>query len=325
MNAPIIFCHYGNKKYLPSVFEAAKLTNPDKEIILLGDQSNQWLAEKLNITHLNFEDFDYGPEIETFDKVYRLVQGREHSHMKGGRDWVNFVFKRWFFIHNLIKSKKITSFWHFDSDTVIVESLAKHETKFQSYDCTEQCNGSCLNGFIPKVATVSAYLKKINDLFQDEGFLSRQQQDFDQRNPKHAYTEMRAYEEFKKEGLKTIRLNTIIDGSSFDDCICQDHSMEMEQLPNGKPIKKVYISKDLHFFCHDLSKNQPVKMNTLNLSWVSNDLFLVLLSILKDRDDNHAPSSNQPLSEMSSFCREYFKRKPLKFLHKKIKSKLKKH
>ena len=323
MNAPIIFCHYGNKKYLPSVFKAAKLTNPDKEIILLGDTSNQWLGETKNVTHLNFEDYDYGPEIDTFNKVYRLVQGKEHSHMKGGRDWVNFVFKRWFFIHNLIQSKGYKNFWHFDSDTMVLESLSQHEDKFQSYDCTEQCNGSCLNGFIPKVSTVARYIEKINELFQDEVFMQNQQDEFDKNNPKHAYTEMRAYEEFKESGLNAIRLNTILGGSSFDDCICQNHEMEMEPLPNGKLIKKIYIDTDGAFYCKNISDNTPIKMNTLNLSWVSNDLFLIVLSILNGRKNSPAPNHPIDLSNMHSLCGEYFRKKPFKYLHKKIKAALK--
>jgi hypothetical protein len=62
---------------------------------------------------------------------------------------------------------------------------------------------------------------------------------------------MRAYEEFKKEGLSTIRLNSVINGSTFDDAICQEHNMEMEHLPSGTEVKKVYATQTGEFCCWD--------------------------------------------------------------------------
>ena len=63
MRAPIIFCHYGKSKYLPYVFECVKTSNPDKDIILLGDSSNEELAEKFGLIHYKFS---FGKDIEVF-------------------------------------------------------------------------------------------------------------------------------------------------------------------------------------------------------------------------------------------------------------------
>ena len=95
MRTPIIFCHFGNSNYLPYVLEVARLFNPEKEIFFLGDQTNKWLEKKIRIRHLFFAKYDYGKEIETFNRVYRLVQGKKHRHIRHGKDWVYFVFKRW--------------------------------------------------------------------------------------------------------------------------------------------------------------------------------------------------------------------------------------
>ena len=208
MSAPIIFCHYSNSKYLPYVLEAARLTNPDKNIVLLGDSDNQWLENAKNIQHYYFRDYQYGAEIETFDQVYRLIQGKKHAHMKVGKDWVNFVFKRWFYIYNFVVSQGIGSFWHFDSDTMILDSLSGHESKFMPYDCTEQCNGICMNGFISNPSIVLRYIKKINELFQKEEYLKKQQKIFDELSPEYAFTEMEAYKTFKEEeNVNSVRLN----------------------------------------------------------------------------------------------------------------------
>jgi hypothetical protein len=307
MNAPIIFCHYGNSEYLPYVFELARAKNPDKRIILLGDKDNKWLAEAKGIEHYFFSEFDYGPEIETFNEEYQLIQGPKHRHIKSGGNWVNFVFKRWFYINNFLNTESIDSFWHFDSDTMVLEALGKHENKFESYDCTEQCNGSCLNGFISKRKVVRDYIDKINSLFKDSDYLKHQQEEFDQQNPKFAFTEMRAYEEFKKGPLNSIQLNTILDGSTFDDCICQPHDMEMESLPSGKTIKKVYIDNSGSCFCFDLKRSELTRMNTLNLSWVP----LALFQILFKRNNKTQHHSVSEKGEMDTLCRAYWKANPV--------------
>ncbi|MDJ0745516.1 MAG: hypothetical protein QNJ32_19430 [Xenococcaceae cyanobacterium MO_167.B27] len=292
MSAPIIFCHYGNSEYLPYVFEAAKITNPDKDIFLLGDEENQWIGKAYGINHYFFRDFQYGKEIELFDQNYKLIQGKNHAWKKGGRDWVNFVFKRWFYIYNFLVEQKIDNFWHFDSDTMILNSLTYYEPNFRTYDCTEQCNGMCMNGFVSNSSIVLGYIRKINELFSNEKYLEKQQKEFDEVNPTYAFTEMRAYDIFKQEErIDSIRLNTIIDDSTFDDCICQEHNMEMEKLPlgqkinKGRKIKKVYLSPDRTFYCYEKTVNRLLRINSINLSWAPIYIFKIILLHLKKQTD----------------------------------------
>ena len=307
--APIIFCHYGNSKYLRYVFSCAELSNPDKKIFLLGDKKNQWLAKKhKNVEHRMFEDYANGRQIETFERVYKLVQGPKQRRNK---HWVNFVFKRWFYIQNFISSENLGSFWHFDSDTMILDTLQKHESKYYPYDCTEQCNGSCLNGFITEPSIVSDYLEKINTLFEDAEYMQQQQDEFDLKNQKFVYTEMRAYEEFKKDGLNSTRLNTILDGSTFDDCICQTHGMEMEPLPNGRVIKKVYSADDGIFYCYHEGRKALTRMNTLNLSWVPIGLYTIILKHLKTFDPRHTHTPKK-LRSMETLSEAYCRIHPIK-------------
>lgn len=278
MDVPIIFCHYGNSEYLRYTFRCAKLSNPHKEIVLLGDRANKRTAEQCGVRHLFFEDFNNGDEIKLFDSVYRLVQGRLHDHIRGGQDWVKFVFKRWFFVFNFIIRNNFRSFWHFDSDNMILEDLAAHEWKFRGYDCTDQCDGICMNGYISGPEVVKGYLNKINDLFQREGFLYDQQREFDEIHPEYAFTEMRAYALYKDEdNVRSVRLNTIVDGTSFDDCICAAHGMEMEMARFGKAIKKVFLTSDGGFYCVQQGSHDRIKMNSLNLSFVPMHFFDIVM------------------------------------------------
>lgn len=278
MASPIIFCHYGNSEYLKYTLRCARHNNPRCEIFLLGDQYNKMIAKKLGISHVFFADLNYGDKIRIFDNLYRLIQGRLHEHIRNRHDWVKFVFKRWFFIFNFILRNGIQCFWHFDSDNMILENLATHEAKFRGCDCTDQCNGMCMNGYIAKQDVVKGYIDKINEIFQREEFLIEQQKEFDTIHPEFAFTEMRAYKIFKEEeGILSIRLNTIIDNSSFDDCICESHGMQMEETKFGKSIKKVFLNSDGRFYCLQQSSQNLIKMNSLNLSYVPLHFFDIVM------------------------------------------------
>lgn len=270
----ILFCHYGNSPYLIYTLKQVKLTNPESRIILLGDEENKKLARKVNIEHYYFKDFDNSDEILKFEEVYQHVAGIKHKK----ENWTKFVFKRWFYIHNFIKKNNIDSFWHFDSDNMILSNLEQQVHKFKDYDCTEQCSGICMNGYISSFKVVDGYVKKINDLFIDEDYLNEQKIDFI-RNPEFAFTEMRAYLAYKKqEKIKSIRLNKIIDEESFDDCICFKQGYEIYDAPlGGRYLKKIYKDNYGNFYCFHIDSSKYIKMNSLNLSWVPISLFKLVL------------------------------------------------
>jgi hypothetical protein len=294
---PIIFCHYGNSDYLQYTLRCARISNPKKRIVLLGDYSNRKTAWKCGVEHYFFQEFDFGERIKTFHRVYKLVQGERHNHMKGGADWVKFVFIRWFFVSNFIETQKINAFWHFDSDNLLLEDLGTHEYKFMHYDCTEQCNGKCMNGYVADSSLVQRYIDKINELFQRENYLETQQREFNEINPAFAFTEMRAYVVFKQEEkIKSFRLNTIIDNTTFDDCICFENGMEYDLLSSGQKIKKVFLYPDGRFVCQRKEDGTLVQMNSLNLSWVPLYIFYNAFQHSKKRN----AARTQSISKMSS-------------------------
>jgi hypothetical protein len=278
--SPIIFCHYGNSAYLQYSFQSARLFNPDKRIILLGDESNKKVALKNNIEHVNFSECINTEEWEKFSRVYKHIAGAKH----GRESWTRFVFERWFHIHAFLKKENINSFWHFDSDTLILTDLAQQEPKYQNYDCTEQCNYVCMGGFISSFNTVDGYVKKINELFQNEDYLNELRKQF-LIHPGYAFTEMRAYETYRQQsGIKSIRLHTIINNETFDDCLCNGQAMETyAEKIYGHTIKKLYYSQDGIFYCRQLPDNAIIKMNSLNMSWLPDYIYFRVLKKIKNK------------------------------------------
>ena len=275
MISPIIFIHRTNSDYLKYTIQLAKISNPEKEIFFLGDTENAYLS-KFGAKHFLFSDYDNGEKIENFHKVFKIVAGSQHGREK----WLKFVFQRWYHICNFIEAHEIESFWTFDSDTLILTDLSLWENRLSKYDCTEQCEGMCMNGFVSNKKVVYGYVKKMNELFVRNNYIKKQEADF-VLNPTYAYTEMRAYETYKQEeNLKTIHIGSVQEESIFDDCLCYADEMETYNfLLYGNKLKTIYWRMDgIFFFKHEQS-NKFIRINTLNMSWVPTYLYSRIIKI----------------------------------------------
>ena len=298
-DSPLIFIHKSNIKdsqeYLYDVFDVATHFNPDMEIYLLGDDNNRHYADRAGIKFEYYDDYSSGEEIEEFEDVFEVVRGPQH----GSEEWIEFVFKRWFHIYNFLKEKKYSKFWTFDSDNLVISNLKEKEERFAKYDCTEQCNGACINGFVSNLDVVRGYLNKINELFDDDFYLNKQRNEFNTLNPTYAFTEMRAYAEYKKKystvdgmsvypaaGFKSILLQSIIDGETFDPCLAQNSAKKilLEDNDSGFEmeggIKKLYFS-DGKIYQKFVDTGELVKVNSINMSWINQLLWSKIINYVK--------------------------------------------
>ena len=289
---PIIFIHYGDSPYLEYTFKSTKIFNPTTRIILLGDERNQHYTD-LGIEHFFFSAYSNSQEFQLFKNVYKFIAGSEH----GKSEWTQFVFQRWFHIFEFIQSQGIEKFWTFDSDTLIFANLQKYQSDLAKYDCTEQCNGSCMNGFVSSQKIVKGYLDTINNLFLDTKYLDEQTKSFID-NPNYAFTEMRAYAEYRNRNkLNTIQLQRISDEEIFDDCLCQPQGME---FINGQ--KKLFF-RNGSLYQRVQDNQRLVRVNTINMSWTSIYLIEELFTYVVNNQLNRFPRSHLLIR-----CKSLFKK-----------------
>ncbi len=278
---PIIFIHYGDSDYLKYTLRSAKVFNSNSRVILLGDESNEFYTY-LGIEHFYFKDYSNSPEIRLFEKVYKFIAGSEH----GKTEWTHFVFRRWFHVFEFIQSQEIEQFWTFDSDNLIFVNLEKFSINLTKYDCTEQCNGSCMNGFVGSQKVVKGYIDTINNLFTDTEYLKKQAKDFIAHSD-YAFTEMRAYDEYRQRGnLNSIRLQTLFDDETFDECLCQPQGME---FIDGK--KKLFFKNGFIYQKNALNQ-KLLKANTINMSWTNISLIEELFTYVVNNHLNKFPRSH---------------------------------
>lgn len=322
-NLPIIFCHYGFSKYLPYVFQCAKISNPHKEIILLGDKSNKETAVSCGIKHFNLEDYDYGGELKTFDQSYRLITSQAFDSYKHGEDWNKFVFRKWFILYNFLVKHGIEKFWHFDSDNMIFKDLSQVEHRYADIDFTEQSNGDCIKGYFGNLQMIHNYNQKILEVFSRQEFLKETEKMMKAQSFPCSLNEMSVYAIFKaEEKFKTVGLAKIIEDGFFDDLICRGFGMKMEKLPLGEDVKVVHMNPDGRFFCIEEASEKPVEAYLLNLSWIP---IYVFDGILKHFRKNHGKPqiAFDPNSRLISQIPVPLKQR-LKFLRKKIRKLLRK-
>ncbi len=113
MSAPIVFMHQGRADYLPRVLRQARLTNPDRPIVFLGDAESIPLARGL---------------AECYDmEKYRAGAARfigsyihlSHNPFKFTRETI----VRWFVLRDFCRSQGVTSAFHADSDVLLFASV----------------------------------------------------------------------------------------------------------------------------------------------------------------------------------------------------------
>jgi hypothetical protein len=268
-------------------------TNSSTRRILIGDADNKQLALQHGWEHYNLTDFSDEVHVR-FNSAFKHIQGREHSHIRNGRDWLKFVFERWFVINAFIKKHDLKKFWHFDSDTMVLHDLSNYVGALSKYDFTLQCNNTCLNGLIG-ASTVEEYCLHICELFENPSYLLEQQYEFDTVAPTFAFTEMRAFDDYQNfsEG-KRVHLLTAFDNLVFDDCICQEHGFNMTSLPSGEQIKNIFFEYGKTYGYRD---NELVEFATLNLSWVPDYLFAWVLTGLLNQETKSLIDINVPLKD----------------------------
>lgn len=261
---PIVFIHYGTSSYLRFNLKCAKILNPLSRVILLGDRDNEYYKNDVDIEHFCFSEYDESEETHIFDRVFKFIAGKEH----GREFWTTFQFKRWFYLFNFVKCHQIERFWTFDSDTIILSDLGSQSMKFLTYDCTLECNGDCMKGFINGLKVLKGYLDTINELCEDEHYLDKQREKV-RLNPCLAFMDMNAFKYFlQNSNIKTIMLNSIINGETFDSCIIWEDDMERTR---DKYRKKLFFRHGAIYEKHEPS-HRYIKLNSINMSSVSTDL-----------------------------------------------------
>lgn len=281
-SAPLLFIHYGPASYLQWTLQAARRTNPNKRIVLLGDESNRRFARGV-AEFFFFEEYARGEALQEFERIFQVIQGERHHYTKEGgvETWLKFVFRRWFLIYEFLKAQNIDAFWTFDSDTLLLESLDRVQPRFASFEATTQCRGKCLNGWIGSRSLVERYVNCINELFHDPSYLQAQRERL-LHELTLSFNEMDAFGEFcRRKNVKTCRASEIIEGEVFDDALAMVYEYEpaSQKILDRTEVKRLWASAAGQLYIRRTEDQQMVRLLSCNMSWMPDFLWQRLFKL----------------------------------------------
>lgn len=208
MSIPIIFVHKGNPFFLHSVLKQAKRTNPNSEIILLGDNTNC----KYKFVKHYFID-DYFTSAEAFSKVYQHYSPNPY-------DYELFCFQRWFVIKDFVDRTwgGNAQFLYCDTDTLLYDDISFDINRFQSYDMTICKTGTpCFTYF--NFGIIAKFTDFIYQRFSSpEGRSMINEYVAELKNKKRSYgiSDMTAFSAYKNEHLnKVLEIDVPENGTSY--------------------------------------------------------------------------------------------------------------
>jgi hypothetical protein len=270
-HAPLIFAHYGAADYLSRSLQAARLTNPERRLVLIGDDDNRQIALQAKWEHFNLDDYSSDLRAQ-FQPSFQEVKGSAHISPRGSRNWLQFVSERWFIVTAFAQAEGIPAFWHFDSDVMIVTDLDPFERKLldEGADFTKQCSGACLNGFVTtKVA--EAFCRYIIAFLHDDVLMAKFRA-IVREYPTSGLSEMDFFSYFDKQTeYRGYHLESHFPGWWFDDVLCQDDGCETARMGVFGPVIKDIHFDEQSFFV--MFNGRRMKLAVLNCSWLPTRVF----------------------------------------------------
>ena len=244
MSLPIIFIHSGNASYLWFAIRQARIFNPDSEIILIGDTSNQRF---LFVTrHVTANDYYDGAE--KFACVYQ--------HMSVNKlEFERFCFQRWFVLRDWMESENLDKCFLMDSDVMLYCKVAEESRHFRRHDMTLSHTQTPGNVFINNRQALNTLCDFLMSMYTDPDHHERLCQQYQETG---IISDMTALVDFSNAQLIDIGdTRRVINGTTWDDNVNCSSGFEFE---NG--IKKFAWQSDVPFATSE--SGERIKFNSIH-------------------------------------------------------------
>lgn len=110
---PVVFIHRGDDDYLAFSLQQAKRSNPQSDVVLIGDASNGKYASE-SVHHCMIDR--YFESAGRFAEVYKHQSGNAY-------DYELFCFQRWFVLKDFMKANGLERCCYLDSDIMLYANV----------------------------------------------------------------------------------------------------------------------------------------------------------------------------------------------------------
>tara|TARA_A100001515_G_scaffold134952_1_gene125514 strand:+ start:205 stop:1017 length:813 start_codon:yes stop_codon:yes gene_type:complete len=261
MSIPIIFFHVGDSSYLEHTLKQAVTSNPDSDIYLLGDESNEKYA-----TDVKYYAYDnFFEDVWDFKKIYTHLSTND-----AGYEVICIV--RWFIMNRFCKKHNIDKFFYCDSDVMLYCDITEEQKKFANYRCTMTHNISAGITFINDLTVLDEFHTLCNNIYSKEDMFNFNKCKLHYKNLQNSgrqggVCDMTIWSIYRNIGNPGDygETSAIIDDSTFDHNINGDDGYETENgikkffWRDNKPYcKKLWLDREIKFNCIHF-QGQPAK------------------------------------------------------------------
>ncbi|WP_346862602.1 hypothetical protein [uncultured Draconibacterium sp.] len=157
---PIVFVHTGNQFYLKNAVKHAAMFNPENQIILIGDKSNQVVTDYgyKNVKHYFIDAY--------FDAAKEF--GQKYIHLSSNHyKYELFCFQRWFIIRDFMLREGLNKCLCLDTDVLLYCNITSEFSPFLKYEFTT-CRHSTPNATLMKKDSIERFTDFIQSLYTEE-------------------------------------------------------------------------------------------------------------------------------------------------------------
>lgn len=207
MNTPIIFVHKSNSYYLHAALLKAHMTNPNRDIILIGDEANDRYDF---VKHYQIDDFMQSAN--RFAKVYVHKSPNPQS-------FELFCFQRWFVLRDFSERILHTGeFLYCDTDTLLFVDIESDVRNWRNYDFTICRTGTPCFTFFKKGG-----IKRFTDFIYErystpEGLkmINSYAASLQLKNKKYGISDMTAFMAYEKlPNVSCLHIDHVVEGECY--------------------------------------------------------------------------------------------------------------
>jgi len=254
--ANIIFIHKGNPEYLGYSLKQVRKSNPEANIYLLGDESNNKYDF---IDHYKIADFSEGAN--KLAKVYEHMSTNTYQ-------FELFCIQRWFILNEFVKKNNINQFFHADSDVLIFVDIAKEFDKFKEYDFTLSQGTSGHDSFWFKTEVLNDFCDFVENIYTKKDIetynkLKNFHENYKKTGNLGGVCDMTFLRFYKESGFAKVGESTEVIGNSTYDHNFSSSKNGLHLFKSRCSLKKILWKEGAPY--GKLVNDNLVKFNTLHL------------------------------------------------------------
>ena len=258
---PIVFIHKGYSSYMEFTLRQARYTNPESEILLLGDPANNRFDF---VTHIHFEQF--ANLATAFKKYYCHMSTNTYAYEL-------FCIQRWFYLLEFVRHAKLDRFFYCDTDVMVYTDLHAYfhglgKVGQDGILAFAESNRASASNALWQVSTLEQFCDFIYQGYQSKKAIT-QARDYLERHVRNlgGISDMYWVEQFFKTRLDTVFcINEVHENKTLDSNINTSRGYFLNEYQINRQGHKKIIWRKNKPYVYNLKLAKEIEFGLLHFS-----------------------------------------------------------